>query len=118
MKNLLKISSLLVFIGLAFQVSTSEAQVTGVVTVSVTVIPRPAVDFPSSAGSRGSLIVGRGIASEQGMTLQGLSNVQVKLNFNKRDEYREFSFQQSRTKTIPERDLRNVKTIEILYLGS
>ncbi len=100
------------------QTSTSIAQVTGVVSVTVTVIPRPAVDFSPAPNIPGLSIVGGSFFSERGITLHGSSNVLVKLNFNKRDEDRELSFQQSRVKTISARELRDVKTVEIDYLGS
>lgn len=118
MKNLLKISPLLILVGLAFQPSTAKAQVTGIVTVTATVIPPPAVDFAPSPKGPGSSMAAGNTLSKGGITLHGLSNTMVKLNFIGKKEVKEFLLQQDCVGTITAKELCNVKSVEIIYLGS
>ncbi len=119
MKNALKILPLLTFAGLVLFASTSSAQVAAAITVSVTVIPAPEVDFsPVSLKDASVIATGNVLSAEPGITLRGSSNVLVRLDRTKGDEHAEINFQQPGVRTITAKELRDVKRVEIIYLGS
>ncbi len=122
MKNSKYISLILTFIGMITLARTSNAQgkiAAGTATISVTVVRGTGVSFsPSKSVDKSSPAVTSSVVqSESGITLHSTSNVMVQFNSSDGSVNSRMNFRQGDTKTITAKELRGVKSVQIVYLG-
>jgi hypothetical protein len=119
MKTTKNISLLLALVSILFFASESRAQVSATARVTLTVVPAPGMNFkPATKPAVTSpVVVSNRSADNSGMTFMSSGNVMVQLNSKGAAKSR-FSFGEGQTRTFTARELHNVSSVEIVYLGS
>lgn len=106
-----------VFIGLSVHALTSQAQVTAIARITLTVIPAPGVDFASTIPARSCWSVNQ--TTDGGITLHASGNVAIVLNFCNRKRILDANyFRQGETKILTSKELKGASNVEVLYLGN
>ncbi len=119
MKRTKNILLLFPFIGIMSLAPTTQAQVTATARVVLTVVPAPGMNFaPTPKQASQPFAAGQMKATERnGVVFQSTGNVMVQLNSTDARSSR-FNFQQGESRTFTSNDLKNVTSVEIVYLGS
>jgi hypothetical protein len=118
-KRLSKILPLLTFAGLVLCSSRLSAQVTSTVNITVTVIPGPEMDFSPLKSQENSFVTAGSLQpSGAGITFRSSGNVLVRFKDNKSGRSTVFDFQQPGVKTFTFKEMKDVSSVEVLYLGS
>ncbi len=119
MNKTLKILPLLTFASVLLLTASSRAQVTASARITLNVVSSPGVNFTPATQKGAAVIIGDTTSpSEKSIALCSSSNVLIQLDGTGNNQHTDIDFRQGGVKTITEKDLRNVKCVEIIYLGS
>lgn len=106
-----------VIIGLPVHALISQAQVTAIARITLTVIPAPGVNFAPTNLAKSSSSVNQ--TTDGGITLHTSGNVAILLNSCHHKIVLEANyFGQGQTETLTSKEFIDVSKVEVLYLGN
>lgn len=120
-RTLLNTLLVLAFICVMLVATPSYAQqrsVTATATITLTVLPRPGIDFTSSNRANNTSIGTINRSSITGIVLNSASNVLVKLNYSNGTLSPKIYLTGNNEKTLTQKQLTGCSNVEIEYIGS
>ncbi len=105
-----------VIIGLSVHPLITQAQVTAIARITLTVIPAPGINFASTNPIKSLFSINQ--ATDGAIALRASGNVSVVLNFHNHKRILDMNcFRQGETKTLTSKEFIGVSKVEVLYLG-